>query len=107
MEALALANEIRLDRAAARKEIEVMPRPEAMECVAAMIADPPRHIRSLEVAKLLDWVPRVGRHRVLLLLTAAGVSELALTGFLTDRQRVALVDGIDGCVAAQRERRVA
>ena len=94
-DALAKAHKVRLDRAALRAEVERLPHDEALQEVARLIAAPPRCIWSLEAFALLQWCKYVKRERALHYCRQAKVSELALTGWLTKRQRSAL------CVALQ------
>jgi len=89
-EALKLANEHRLARSATRAEIMALSRDEALAQAAEYVEDTPRHLRTLEASHLLMWCHGVKRARMLRYLLRAGVSELALLGWLTERQRRAL-----------------
>jgi hypothetical protein len=104
IEALKLANSIRLERAATRSQMNALPYDQALERAASLVEIAPRHLRTLEVGKLLTWARRLTRDSRLQMLRRAGVSELALIGWLTDRQRTALGAELVGRAECYRER---
>ena len=61
--ALALANEIRLERAAMRRKIHAMDREKGCLTLAEYVADPPRPLETIKVSVLVDWIWGVGRLR--------------------------------------------
>lgn len=63
MKALALANEVRLGRAAIKREVRA-----GRTRIADLIVDPPEIVRPVTVGELLGWAPRVGPRRVRRLL---------------------------------------
>lgn len=95
-EALKKANENRLARAAMRAEIEKLPSDEGLAAVADLVANPPRCLYSLESFRLLQWVTKIGEHHARIYCLKAGVSQLAMTGWLTKRQRTALCAALRG-----------
>ena len=85
--ALAQANATRLARAQERQRIAHLPRPEGHRAVAALLLDPPEHIRSLPVVKLLLWPHRAYQRNATGALALIGASETRKVGQLTERQR--------------------
>ncbi|MBF6621273.1 MAG: hypothetical protein ITG02_13725 [Patulibacter sp.] len=84
--ALARANEIRIARAALKREIAAGER-----LPAEVIAECPAEAHSMPVAELIGAQHRWGEARTLRLLRRAELSETKPLGHLTPRQRRALI----------------
>lgn len=107
MQALDVANKIRLDRAALRRDIAALPRLEGRARIAELLADPPACIHSMLVVDLLRWPQRVGMTAALRLCKLAEIGEHERiagpylryvgstdrsSGVLSERQRAVLRD---------------
>lgn len=89
LDALALANRIRLDRAALKRRIKA-----GEVGVAAIILSPPECARTMTAAALLRAQDRWGHKRVMRLLTPLQIGERRELRRLTTRQRSALVEAL-------------
>lgn len=95
MNALHLANTIRLARGAVKREIHGAPTVTAScETCAAVIEDNPPLIASMRAEALIRCVRRMHRSRRDLILAYAECSNVRLMSELTARQRVRLVDAL-------------
>lgn len=84
-EALKIANSVRIERAAVKREIKA-----GSQWVVDLILDPPPSLYSMKVRKLLLSVRRVGPVKADKLLRAAGVTPSKTLAGLSERQRNAL-----------------
>lgn len=89
MEALALANRIRLDRAALKRRIKA-----GEVGVAEIILSPPECAQTMTAAALLRAQDRWGHKRAARLLTPLHIGERRELRRLTTRQRSALVEAL-------------
>jgi hypothetical protein len=90
MEALARANQVRLARAALKRDISA-----GRRCVIGVIEDSPWEANSMSLSELLCSQRRWGRARSRKLLSAAALGEGKKVGTLTERQRRILVGALD------------
>jgi hypothetical protein len=90
--ALNQANRIRLKRAKDRRDIQSLPRREAMGVCADILETLPDHWQSATSMWLLQSVKRVGRFYALSILRRAGIPETRRLCELTERQRGVLAD---------------
>ena len=90
MEALARANEVRLARAALKREISAGHR-----SVTEVISDSPWEAESMSLSELLCSQRRWGRARSRKLLASAALGEGKKIGSLTERQRRILVGALE------------
>jgi hypothetical protein len=90
MRALARANEVRLARAALKREIAAGARQ-----VTDVILDMPWEAESMGLAELLCSQRRWGRARSRKLLNSLGLNEAKELGTLTDRQNGILVKALE------------
>ena len=91
MTALQRANEVRLGRAALKREVageQDVARGRAR--LAALLEDPPSALASLPIGEALLWPRRHGRRTVGRFLVVAGCREHKRVGELTERQRRAI-----------------
>jgi hypothetical protein len=96
MEALARANEVRLARAALKREIG------AGQCqVADVVLERPWQAKSMTLSELLCSQRRWGRARSRKLLASAGLNEAKRLGTLTARQQGVLVRALEAKLAGQ------
>jgi hypothetical protein len=91
MEALGLANDVRIRRAQDRRDLQTGPRAEQIRRVAGIVERVPAHLNSLRVVDLVQWPQGVGPTKANALLIRVGVSPGRRLGQLTDRQRTLLV----------------
>ena len=96
MEALARANEVRLARAALKREIGAGNRE-----VADVVLQVPWQAQSMSLSELLCSQRRWGRARSRKLLASAGLGEAKKLGTLTARQQGVLVGALEAKMAAQ------
>jgi hypothetical protein len=96
MEALARANEVRLARAALKREIGAGNRE-----VAEVVLQVPWQAQSMTLSELLCSARRWGRARSRKLLASAGLGEAKKLGTLTVRQQGILVRALEAKMAAQ------
>src|SRR3954464_3583073 len=90
MEALARANQVRLARAALKRDISADRR-----SVIGVIEDSPWEADSMSLSELLCSQRRWGRARSRKLLSSAALGEGKKVGTLTERQRRILVGALD------------
>jgi len=88
--ALAVASQHRLERADLRLSIKPLGYHGGLARVAELLIDPPAAIHTLDVEKLLLWVPRFGGAIVRDILETLELSPIKRVGTLTDRQRLVL-----------------
>lgn len=81
LEALELANEIRLDRARVKREVK------AGRSVAAIISEPPDCLERMPIAELLGAIPRFPRRKMERFLQESDLAENRIIGHITVRQR--------------------
>jgi hypothetical protein len=90
LEALVLANEVRIRRAQDRRDLQTGTRAEQIRKVAGIIERVPAHMNSLRVLDLLQWPRGIGQKKANVMLQRIGVSPGRRLGQLTDRQRTLL-----------------
>lgn len=90
MEALARANQVRLARAALKREIGA-----GQRSVTDVISDSPWEAESMSLSELLCSQRRWGRARSRKLLASAALGEAKKIGSLTERQRRVLVSALE------------
>jgi hypothetical protein len=90
MEALARANQVRLARAALKREISAGHR-----SITEVIIESPWEVESMGLGELLCAQRRWGRARSRKLLSSTALSEGKRVGTLTDRQRRILVAALE------------
>ena len=90
MQALARANEVRLARAALKREIGA-----GRRAVTEVITESPWEAESMSLSELLCSQRRWGRARSRKLLSSAALGEAKKVGTLTERQRRILVAAIE------------
>lgn len=95
MEALARANEVRLARAALKREISAGGRN-----ITEVITDSPWEAESMSLSELLCSQRRWGRARSRKLLSSTALSEGKRVGSLTERQRRVLVAALEAKFAS-------
>ena len=86
MAALAKANEIRIKRAAIKKDLKT-----GDLSIIDLLKNPPPEIENVALFDLLMCLRRWGRMRTLNLLTSLPISEDKRIGALTDRQKKQLI----------------
>jgi len=96
MEALARANEVRLARAALKRDIGA-----GRRAVTDVIIDSPWEADSMSLSELLCSQRRWGRARSRKLLSSAALSEGKKIGSLTERQRRILVGALEAKLASR------
>ena len=96
MEALARANEVRLARAALKRDICA-----GRRAVTDVIIDSPWEADSMSLSELLCSQRRWGRARSRKLLSSAALSEGKKVGSLTERQRRILVGALEAKLASR------
>jgi hypothetical protein len=96
MQALARANQVRLARAALKRDISAGRRE-----VTTVILDSPWEAESMSLSELLCSQRRWGRARSRKLLASAALSEGKRLGTLTERQRRILVGALEAKLAAR------
>jgi len=95
MQALARANEVRLARAALKREIGA-----GRRIVTEVVLDCPWEAESMSLSELLCSQRRWGRARSRKLLATAGLKETKRLGTLTERQRGVLVGALEAKFAS-------
>lgn len=95
MEALARANEVRLARAALKRDISAGRRP-----ITEVITESPWEAESMSLSELLCSQRRWGRARSRKLLSSTALSEGKRVGALTERQRRVLVAALEAKFAS-------
>lgn len=93
---LAQANEVRLARAAWKRELRELPDPQAIRGCIRMVLDPPWWARAMRVDDALDALPYVGKAKVRRALVHCRVAERRCLGELTPREREALYGWLAG-----------
>ena len=96
MQALARANQVRLARAALKREISA-----GRRRVTEVIQESPWEADSMSLSELLCSQRRWGRARSRKLLATAALSEGKRLGTLTERQRRILVSALEAKLAAR------
>jgi len=96
MQALARANEVRLARAALKRDISA-----GRRTVTEVIIDSPWEAESMTLSELLCSQRRWGRARSRKLLSSAVLSEAKKVGTLTERQRRILVSTLEAKLASR------
>lgn len=96
MQALARANQVRLARAALKREISA-----GRRSVSEVILDSPWEADSMSLSELLCSQRRWGRARSRKLLASAALGEGKKVGTLTERQRRILVVAIEAKLASR------
>ena len=95
MEALARANEVRLARAALKREISA-----GRRNITEVITESPWEAESMSLSELLCSQRRWGRARSRKLLSSTALSEGKRVGSLTERQRGVLVAALEAKFAS-------
>jgi predicted DNA binding protein len=96
MEALARANQVRLARAALKRDISA-----GRRAVTEVITESPWEAESMSLNELLCSQRRWGRARSRKLLSSAALSEGKKVGSLTERQRRILVHALEAKLASR------
>jgi hypothetical protein len=96
MEALARANQVRLARAALKRDISAGHR-----SVTEVITDSPWEAESMSLSELLCSQSRWGRARSRKLLSSTALSEGKRVGTMTERQRRLLVAALEAKLASR------
>ena len=96
MEALARANQVRLARAALKRDISA-----GRRAVADVVIDSPWEAESMSLSELLCSQRRWGRVRSRKLLSSAALNEAKKVGSLTERQRRILVHALEAKLASR------
>src|SRR3954465_3069446 len=96
MEALARANQVRLARAALKRDISA-----GRRHVTEVVLEAPWEVESMKLSELLCSQRRWGRARSRKLLATAALSEGKRLGTLTERQRRILVAALEAKLAAR------
>ena len=96
MEALARANQVRLARAALKRDIGA-----GRRSVTEVVTDSPWEAESMGLSELLCSQRRWGRARSRKLLSSAALSEGKKIGSLTERQRRILVGALEAKLGAR------
>lgn len=96
MEALARANQVRLARAALKREISA-----GRRNIAEVIMQSPWEVESMSLGELLCSQRRWGRARSRKLLSSTSLSEGKRVGTLTERQRRVLVAALEAKLASR------
>jgi hypothetical protein len=96
MEALARANEVRLARAALKRDVCA-----GRRAVTEVIIESPWEADSMSLSELLCSQRRWGRARSRKLLSSAALSEGKKVGSLTERQRRILVGALEAKLASR------
>ena len=94
MQALARANEVRLARAAMKRDVAA-----GRLSVTDVLVEIPWEARSMSLSELLCSQRRWGRARSRKLLASAGLSEAKRVGTLTPRQRRILIGALEAKLA--------
>ena len=94
LKALKQANRVRLARAELKRRVNA-----GAVSVSAVVLGCPWEAHSMEVGDLLTSQKRWGRERCRRLLTRVAIPENKHIGTLTERQRIALTDGLAGRAA--------
>lgn len=89
MEALAIANQVRWERAEFKRGLKRDP-----ATIFGLLEEPVGCVESASVREILSCLPRFGPRRVGVLCSEAGVNEFREFGSLTVRQRLALAEGL-------------
>jgi hypothetical protein len=95
MQALARANEVRLARAALKRQVAAGTR-----VARDIVLEVPWEAESMSVSELLSAQRRWGRQRSRKLIVAAGLTETKRLGTMTERQRGILARALDAKAAA-------
>jgi hypothetical protein len=108
MEALGLANEVRIRRAQDRRDLQTGTREDQFRKLAGIVERNPAHMNTLLVLALLKWANGMGHARAAKLLFRIGMNPRCRLGELTDWQRGTLVFELeqvaDGAAAVARRR---
>jgi hypothetical protein len=96
MEALARANQVRLARAALKRDISA-----GRRNITEVIMDSPWEAESMSLSELLCSQRRWGRARSRKLLSSTALSEGKRVGTLTERQRRILVTALEAKLASR------
>ena len=96
MQALARANEVRLARAALKRDVGA-----GRRSVTEVLSEIPWEARSMSLSELLCSQRRWGRARSRKLLASAGLSENKRIGTLTPRQQGILVGALEAKLASR------
>ncbi len=96
MQALARANQVRLARAALKRDISA-----GRRSITDVILDSPWEADSMSLSELLCSQRRWGRARSRKLLSSAGLNEGKRLGTLTERQRRILVAALEAKLASR------
>ena len=98
MEALARANQVRLARAALKRDISA-----GRRNITEVIMDSPWEAESMSLSELLCAQRRWGRARSRKLLSSTALSEGKRVGSLTERQRRILVAALEAKLASRED----
>jgi hypothetical protein len=96
MQALARANQVRLARAALKRDVSA-----GRRSVTDVIIDSPWEAESMSLSELLCSQRRWGRARSRKLLSSAALGEAKKVGTLTERQRRILVNALEAKLASR------
>jgi hypothetical protein len=87
MDALARANEIRIQRAQLKRDLKA-----GRRSIHSLLLDPPEYVETAKVFDMLLAVPKYGRVKVNKILSYCRISPSKTIGGLSERQRRELVD---------------
>jgi hypothetical protein len=96
MQALARANEVRLARAALKRDISA-----GRRSISEVIMDSPWEAESMSLSELLCSQRRWGRARSRKLLSSTALSEAKRVGTMTERQRRILVAALEAKLSSR------
>jgi len=86
MDALARANEIRIQRAQLKRDLKA-----GRRSIQALLMDPPEYVETAKVFDMLLAVPKYGRVKANKVLVQCRISPSKTIGGLSERQRTELV----------------
>jgi hypothetical protein len=102
MEALELANRIRLGRAQRKREIKRLPRARSIQLAVGYALDPPAELQTMTAYDLVRSCRQLGRKNADRMMVRCQISEARTLGGLTDRQRHALSAALSAALVATR-----
>lgn len=91
MDALALANEVRMRRAGLKREMKA-----GRVVVQDVVREPGERLASMKVLELLLAAPKIGRVKANRALAAVGIAPSKTLGGLSERQRAELLVTLGG-----------
>ncbi len=89
MEALRLANAIRSERAALKRDLKA-----GRVRIEQVLGDPPEYLHTAKVSEIMLAVPRYGRVKVAKVLQRCRISPSKTVAGLSERQRTELIEAL-------------